>query len=1551
MSIYCVQGIDPYEEPNPEKWPTQQVRLQLIDECRQNSLGPFFVSLVGTQYGAACLPEQVVLSEFLTVLQVCQEMGFSTEILEKCYRRDENTIPPSFCLLSQHEYYKYNSQQKIDQHDWNDVLANLRKTLNDVITKRILENSIDLENAQKYFRSGLENDLRFALDDQPGTHIKRCLCYVYKAGKKPGQSKKGNEPYSEQDQLFRLSQLCDNFLPNLVRSHQALIYTMTNNNSECDDKQSYAEELRHQLYSDLIGLIDKSIVTKKDQIIDSFPQQRNLCHILSSLYRIDRTEVSHIRAYLEKETTSPFILIGGPCTGKSVLLAHCASQIQTWMKDQNPVIITHFVDFNSSLKLILSGICQQIASCHNQQENTCLKDIFQLKETFTNLLNTNSQSPNHLILIIDGLDQMPEQHRPLDITWLPKKLPSNVKLLISSTPTKSGFLAAIKRYYSDTSLICELQPVNSKNCSQMLTSLLLAHNRKITSGQQMYVNQVFKKCAIPLFVELLYRQVSCWGSDSEITPDTLVPGVHVNIGRFLDYLEEKHGKVIVARSLEYLTLSRFGLTETELTDILSCDDEVVLSFLPAEDNAPYKLRVPEIVVERLLLDLRGFLKSQNILGTQTLFWVSRHFILVIHKRYLGLDRKQKLHSLIANYYSGRWACGTAKPLLMAASPDQITIPLKIYADRQVPGQPWTFQPFVSTVTTNVSSKCAHPNLRKLQELPFHLLESGNIKELVKVMMSPEFLNAMFCETLVDELIFWLEKTSQIVFSRELRLLICLLKSSTCMLKSCHADLDLVMQAKLFPFFKALPELKEINNQAGHDGSVGDLGVKMILCPTPSVPAMHCALPAVAVSPIIKAAVSQSGHVVVIQNNGSAWVWNGSDSEGYRIIQSSELRFTDVKCSQNLFILSTKTGKLISLDFSALPYLQELQIQHTKQQPMAIEGVLMSSGKIFVFSKEGDSVCVFAEGIEIAPVHCSYGITCMTCDGDLIYCGLNEGTVRIIDSLSGNLLASFTCSSGTALYALILHKNEATITCIDCTGSVFVWDLKNINKPVFVTVRLSCNDKKVCNIDHLKSKLLVCKSQQIELIQGYLLSAIDHFNAPKGKLFVQAILDREAHFIIALMENCPFLLVWNWVSGQCLLNLDIRSSQAFKLIKFRDVYLTAVTSTGIVIWDMDLISVAASTPKSVGKVMKIIVETNEEYFYTTDGSELVWKRTLLGGKVEGHMLHHGPVESLILSADSVYLATIASGDIYIWNTGTHENIYRIHGSQASRILTTPKGNFAVSLSETGPSQVWKLSSGHVVCTMHHHLRDAVITPESTFLLGINNGDLLAVSLWTGYVSKRFSCPDWTHVAAFHTLSDFPDYVIVITSSGALYSWRLTEETVCYQFQFSECFEYPPELFKLSSDGCYGIISDTGSKINVLDICQGKLCSLNAEGPVCQPLVDILGKYAVYICSPSVRCQNDSCNLHTNQILVVIRVIDGKTVGKFYLCKNATALTFSEKLCVYIGFDDGSVGVYVFNDTEEGYTNVNAKFQSTELVCPFDDPVVWLPLANSNITWAK
>ena len=61
-------------------------------------------ALVGHQYGTASLPAQVEVSEYQLLLQESQQAGVSTQELERVYQRDENTIPPSYCLRAAHTH-------------------------------------------------------------------------------------------------------------------------------------------------------------------------------------------------------------------------------------------------------------------------------------------------------------------------------------------------------------------------------------------------------------------------------------------------------------------------------------------------------------------------------------------------------------------------------------------------------------------------------------------------------------------------------------------------------------------------------------------------------------------------------------------------------------------------------------------------------------------------------------------------------------------------------------------------------------------------------------------------------------------------------------------------------------------------------------------------------------------------------------------------------------------------------------------------------------------------------------------------------------------------------------------------------------------------------------------------------------------------------------------------------------------------------------------------------------------------------------------------------
>ncbi|TRZ02150.1 hypothetical protein DNTS_014241 [Danionella cerebrum] len=585
-------------------------------------------------------------------------MGFGTDTLEKCYQRDENAIPSSF-ILREHprqpreKYIK--KQNPIEGNSWFMVLQEGKRILHDVVNLCLREGTMTHGKAQKYLQSALENDIRCAYEGHSNEDIARCACYVHKVC----IPRKRNSDV----QCQRLSDLCDNFLPSLVASHKAIVHCTE---TKCSHIQDYTSERRldfavglgEQMYEDLRTLIDHAASNKSLVEVERFGQ-KDLCQVFSSLYRIDRAEIEKLRSYLEAENTKfPLIVSGRPCLGKTVLLAHCAMQASVWLKNLDPDIHVYFIDVNISFRLLLNDICGKVASA-----NACA-NIFQLKEAFKRLLTARSQSKSPLVIILDGLDQLQKTDGQPDLTWLPQSLAPNVKLIFSVSTNSPRLLTSLKRFYPDSTLFCELQSVESKRCSQLLANRLQESNRKITSGQQMYVNVAFKKSSVPLYVELLHKQVVHWTSEFEVTSETLDQDVYNNISLLFNHLEKKHGKVVVSKALSYLTLTRYGMTPAELTDVLSCDDDILVSFLPKGDALPLRLRIPEALVQSLLLDLKGFLVLRNIFGTKTFYWVSRQFGLVVCNQYLSLEQsRQMIHHVLSDYFTGTWANGTAKPLI------------------------------------------------------------------------------------------------------------------------------------------------------------------------------------------------------------------------------------------------------------------------------------------------------------------------------------------------------------------------------------------------------------------------------------------------------------------------------------------------------------------------------------------------------------------------------------------------------------------------------------------------------------------------------------------------------------------------------------------------------------------------------------------------------------------------------------------------------------------------------------------------------------------------
>lgn len=1058
-----------------------------------------------------------------------------------------------------------------------------------------------------------------------------------------------------------------------------------------------------------------------------------------------------------------------------------------------------------------------------------------------------------------------------------------------------------------------------------------------------------------------------WGSfppsDSDVAESSLPDGVHSSISLLLDHLEQKHGRSVVARAVSYLALSRTGLTEAELADLLSSDDQV----LSAQRVESPPVVVLQVDVERLLLDLRRFLVRRRVTGLHLLSWVSRHFKLVVMKRYLAAPEvRREIHSVMAGYFSEQWACGRANPSLanQRSLPNNDTTECNQSVYKQ-PSSPL----FDFASSSNAASRLT---LRKVLEVPHHLQRSNNWEEFERrLLMFAGFHQAMVHAGLLGDLVAMLEAEEGLSHhsSRERALLASILKSSACLLHSSPLQLSTAMETNLVPYLDVFPALKvyirEIREERRKKGS----GLEVLLCPAPSsVPSIHCLKcdDKSGKAAVAEVAGTECGIAAEVMDDGTAWFWKGSSGCSLaRLLLScerEELKFAGVKSSAQFVLLSTRcdrhflwdvTGPEMFLQLQE-PLKSKLEPESKTQAANTVEGFVACQKKVFLWRKDESSVCMFDVSNETAiQFRCESHVSCLICssDGSYMYCGQENGSVSVFEIDAGRLLSTWSVSNHSAVTLMILCEEKWELACVDRTGNVTLWAAA-VQPPRLLTESFTGDEENnVLSTDYVDDihTLLVCQSHQVTLWGTCDWELWDQFLAPQGRAFTQAVLAQDGNIFLALLDTCHHVLVWRVSTGECVLSLETETRPRSLLKTTSDVVCVGHDGC-LTAWSLKMIKAAGAAPKMGCAVMEVAVEQSGEWFYTRDGSEMVWRWRLGIGLPHNHFLHDGPVVKLRLSPDDIHLVTLSAGEIYVWNIEIGQNIVRVSGSRATDILITPNSNFGVSISERWLSQVWKLARGSIVCSIRLHLLDAQVSPESTFLIGRRCGDLLAASLWSGSISKRFSCVvSSEHVVAFQTLSGYPDFVVVMVASGALYTWKVAEETVCRHFQLPHAFHCQPSIFQMSSDGSFALLSTKNRAINLLNLAQVTLCSVKAEGPVIKACLDKTGRYAAYITGPASSDRSCMCSLHMRPLLTVVRLADGGRMGSVRLLKNPSTLLVSKSQCVFVGFEDGSVGVYSVSDaviSREEPLGCGEDSTGRLKDRPLDR---WLPLTTPNVTW--
>ncbi len=302
---------------------------------------------------------------------------------------------------------------------------------------------------------------------------------------------------------------------------------------------------------------------------------------------------------------------------------------------------------------VIAGHCEECdwdvcVKCNSLSE----RNVDVLARVFLSLLESlATQEP--VLLVLDSLEQV-HGIKESRLQWLPAEPLRNVTLLVSTHPDTGLHQRVRDRLRLDEQAEQQQQqqevlinvPVLS-NAAAVLDEWLAARRRKLAPAQREAVLATVARLGEPTYLDLrvLLGEAMRWRSFQEV-PAAWRETTDV-IEALMDRLEQEHSPELTKMSLSLLTLSREGLSQLELEDALSLDDEVLTEAF--QWWLPPVVRVPPLLVTWLLSELKEYLGGSNK-------WLHAQFTELTARRYLGKDAegqatRQRVHELLSATFS------------------------------------------------------------------------------------------------------------------------------------------------------------------------------------------------------------------------------------------------------------------------------------------------------------------------------------------------------------------------------------------------------------------------------------------------------------------------------------------------------------------------------------------------------------------------------------------------------------------------------------------------------------------------------------------------------------------------------------------------------------------------------------------------------------------------------------------------------------------------------------------------------------------------------------
>ncbi|XP_041675589.1 NACHT domain- and WD repeat-containing protein 1 isoform X2 [Drosophila eugracilis] len=590
--------------------------LHEIDTCHAHTKSVFFMVLVGDGIGRQLLPTHIDEDIFSAVLADQQITADHEALLVKWYEKDESQssrkLKQDYRLIALDAWLAESQQMQ----------SLLERSLQSLVQGASTSGrSADfVERVQLLRRTQIEREVSQAM---ALTSEKILAVFRERAAQCSKRDVEANE---------RLRKIKDELTMNLSTDNHTTLVVPGSAASEAidpdnEDHESYLSKFKNKVTDKLRLLIEAHITNDPDVIKGRKKTVQEIFHEHATHLRILR-EHTDSAALLESRVPqqlrqnlmanfrngsrhAPYFLCGADGSGKSAILTHLYGQVGSWFGSTRVHRVIRFAKATprSAYNLeLLRVICQQISIIFNIPEGYLPKDAsfdpLYINTWFQNLLRRVEDMGNDvLFLFIDDLHLL----NPLDcdivtaLSWLPTSLPWNVQIICSSTTP----VEQLK--------FTPMQRDRFKSAEYQFDLNLGDHATRLKIPPQCIPGDV----SFALYVEQQF-----------------------------DQLERHYGRQAVGDLASYITCSEYGLSETELLELLMPTDDP--ESLIETKNGQFSFATFKKIHREM--DLLLLLHDKIMSGKVLIQWRHNYCSAVAKRRYMDVQRTRSLHCELANLF-------------------------------------------------------------------------------------------------------------------------------------------------------------------------------------------------------------------------------------------------------------------------------------------------------------------------------------------------------------------------------------------------------------------------------------------------------------------------------------------------------------------------------------------------------------------------------------------------------------------------------------------------------------------------------------------------------------------------------------------------------------------------------------------------------------------------------------------------------------------------------------------------------------------------------------